>query len=228
MELRIEPDVIPPYLQIPDDLHSVQTLQFLGFQLASAKEIFDDFTSPEHENSNRMLGFVELAKIYLDAAESVADTFTGTEGQGDISKVVTLTQVFMGLDLDGDRFEAIDPPERPIFWNTIKDCVFEVLDCRYDFLRNLDSAILRREKAYRLLEEDKAARKARNRKKAEAKKAAKQKRKALKEAEVDEGRAKGDNLGKLLDQVEFADDAGEKRGAQASKDAKKAIKSVTI
>lgn len=156
-------DVTPPYLEIPDDLHSVQTLQFLGFQLASAKEIFDDFTPLEHENSNRMLGFVELAKIYLDAVEGVADTFTGTEGQGNISKVVTLTQVFMGLDLDGDRLEAIDPPDRHIFWNIIKDWVFEVLDCRYDFLRNLDSAILRREKAYWQLEEDEAAQKARNR-----------------------------------------------------------------
>lgn len=95
-----------------------------------------------------MLGFAELAKIYLDAAEIVADTFTGTEGQRDISKVVTLTQVFMGLDLDGDRLEVIDPPERPIFWNTIKDWVFEVLDRRYDFLRNLDSAIVRREKKF--------------------------------------------------------------------------------
>lgn len=227
VEPRTERDVTPPYLEIPDDLHSVQTLQFLGFQLASAKEIFDDFTSPEHENSNRMLGFAELAKIYLDAAETVADTFTGTEGQGDISKVVTLTQVFMGLDLDGDRLEAIDPPERPIYWNAIKDWVFEVLDRRYDFLRNLDSDIVRREKTYRQLEEDEAARKARNLKKAKAKKAAKQKRKALKEAEADEGRAEGDDQGKSLDHGDFADDAEEKRGALASKDAKKAEESAT-
>ncbi len=61
---------------------------------------------------------------------------------GDINQAVILTQVFMGLNLDGDRLEGIDPPERPIFWSTRKDWVIEVLDRRYAFLCNLDSAIL--------------------------------------------------------------------------------------
>ena len=224
VEPRTEPDVTPLHLEIPDDLHSVQTLQFLGFQLANAKEIFADFTTPEHENANRRLGFAELAKVYVDAAETVANTFAGTEEQpmGDISKVVTLTQVFMGLNLDGDRLEIIDPPERPIFWSTIKDWVTEVLQRRYEFLCNLDSAIVSMEMTYRQLEEDEAARKARNRKKAEAKKAAKQRRKALKAAGEDEGRDEVDDLGRLLGQVEFADDAEEKGGVQASKDSKAA------
>lgn len=197
VEPRTEPDVTPLYLKIPDFIHSVQTLQFLGFQLANAKEIFEDYTSPEYESSNRMLGFAELAKVYLDAAETVADTLAAAAGNkkqdgNDIRNVVKLTQVFMGLDLDGDRLEGIDPPERPIYWHTIKDWVFEVLDRRYDFLRNLDSKIVAMEKTYRQLDQDDAARKARNRKKAVAKKAAKQRKKALKQtAGEDEGRAEG-------------------------------------
>lgn len=103
-----------------------------------------------------MLGFAELAKIYLDAAETVA----GTKKQdgNDISNVITLTQVFMGLDLNGDRLEVIDPSERPIYWSTIKDWVFNVLDRRYDFLCNLDSTILAMEKTYRQLDQDEATR----------------------------------------------------------------------
>ena len=236
VEPRTEPDVTPLYLEIPDSLHSVQTLQFLGFQLANAKEIFEDYTSPEHESSNRMLGFAELAKVYLDAAETVADTMAARRKErqdgNDIRTVVKLTQVFMGLDLDGDRLQSIDPPERDIYWHTIKDWVFEVIDRRYDFLRNLDSKIVAMEKTYRQLDQDEAARKARNRKKAVAKKAAKQKKKALKAAEADEGqgRAEGDDQGSLLDQVEVADDAEEeKEGAQTSNDAKKeAEKSATV
>lgn len=111
----------------------------------------------------------------------------------------------MRLDLDGDRLQSIDPPEKDIYWHTIKDWVFEVIDRRYDFLRNLDSKIVAIEKTYRQLDQDEAARKARNRKKAVAKKAAKQKKKALKAAEADEGqgRAEGDDQGSLLDQVEL-------------------------
>ena len=232
VEPRTEPDVKPLYLEIPDCLHSVQTLQFLGFQLANAKEIFEDYTSPEHESSNRMLGFAELAKVYLDAAETVADTMAARREErldgNDIRNVVKLTQVFMGLDLAGDRLQSIDPPERDIYCHTIKDWVFEVLDRRYDFLRNLDSKIVAMENTYRQLDQDEAARKARNRKKAVAKKAAKQRKKAQKAAEADEGqgragRAEGDDQGSLLDQVEVvADDAEEEKGgAQTSKDAKK-------
>lgn len=120
-----------------------------------------------------MLGFAELVKVYLDAVESVADTMAAAAGKerqdgNDIRNVVKLAQVFMGLDLDGDRLEAIDPPERPIYWHTIKDWVFDVPDRRYEFLRNLDSKIVAMEKTYRQLNQDEATRKARNRKKAEA------------------------------------------------------------
>ena len=232
VEPRTKPVVRPLYLKIPESLHSVQTLQFLGFQLANAKEIFEDYNSPEHGSSNRMLGFAELAKIYLDAAETVAET--EKQDGNDIKNVITLTQVFMGLDLNGDRLENIDPPERPIYWSTIKDWVFDVLDRRYDFLCNLDSTILAMEKTYRQLDQDEATRKARNRKKAGAKKAAKQRKKAaLKVAGADEGRRdEGDHQGTLLNQVELdlADDAEEEKGgAQASKDAKKeAEKSATV
>lgn len=138
-----------------------------------------------------MLGFAELAKVYLDAAKTVADTMAARRKErqdgNDIRTVVKLTQVIMGLDLDGDRLQSIDPPERDIYWHTIKDWVFEVIDRRYDFLRNLDSKIVAMEKTYRQLDQDEAARKARNRKKAVAKKAAKQKKKALKAAEADDG-----------------------------------------
>ncbi len=212
-EPQTKSGVTPLHLEIPDNLHSVQTLRFLGFQLANARKIFENFTSYEHENADHRLGFAEFAKVFVDAAETVADTFALTEGQpmGDINQVVIRTQVFMGLDLDGDRLEGIDPPERPIFWSTIKDWVIEVLDRRYEFLCHLDSAILGMEMTDRQPEEIEAARKARNRKKAEAKKAAKQRRKALKAAGEDEGRVEGDDdQGRLLDQVEFAGDVEEK------------------
>lgn len=63
-----------------------------------------------------MLGFAELAKVYLDAAESVADTMAAAAGKerqdgNDIRNVVKLAQVFMGLDLDGDRLEASTRPK---------------------------------------------------------------------------------------------------------------------
>ena len=119
---QTKPDVSSLHLEIPDNLHSVQTLRFLGFQLANARKIFENFTSYEHENADHRLGFAEFAKVFVEAAETVADIFALTEGQpmGNINQVVILTQVFMGLDLDGDRLEGIDPPERPIFWSTIK------------------------------------------------------------------------------------------------------------
>lgn len=222
IEPRTEPDATPLFLAIPDDLHSVQTLQFLGFQRATAEEIFADFTSPKHENADSRLGLTQLAKLYIDAAETMAGSFTGTEGQSmdDITKVVTLTQDFMGLDLDGDRLEVIDQPERPIFSSTVKDWVIEALERRYEFLCKLDSAIVRMEMTYRRLEEDEAIRKARNRNKAEAKKAAKKKRNALKAARADEVQAEGDDQRRLLGQVQFSNDAEEKEGAQSSKDSK--------
>lgn len=228
VEPRTEPDVTPPYLEIPEDLHSVQTLQFLGFQRANAKEIFEDYTSPENEKPGRRLGFAEHAKLFLDAAETVTEMFIEKEEHpmDDISKVLTLTQVFMGLNMNGDRLEMVDPPERPLYLGQVKDWVIEVLERRYEFLCKLDSAIVGMEMTYRRLEEDEAKRKARNRKKAEAKKAAKQKRKALKAGEAgagagaDEGRAEGDDgQGRLLvGEVEFANDAEDKGGAEPSKD----------
>lgn len=74
----------------------------------------------------------------------MANPFALTEGQpmGNINQVVIFTQAIMGLNLDGDRQEGIDPPERPIFWSTMKNWVIEVLDRRYAFLCNLDSAVL--------------------------------------------------------------------------------------
>lgn len=229
VEPRTEPDITPPYLDIPDDLHSVQTLQFLGFQRANAKEIFEDYTSPENEKPGRSLGFAEHAKAFLDAAETVTEIFIEKEEQpmDDISKVLTLTQVFMGLNMDGDRLEMIDPPERPLYLSQVKGWVIEVLERRYEFLCKLDSAIVGMEMTYRRLEEDEAKRKARNRKKAEAKKAAKQKRKVLMAggagvgtgAGADEGRAEGgDGQGRLLGEVEFANDAEDKGRAKPSKD----------
>lgn len=222
---------MPLYLEIPDDLHSVQTLQFLGFQRANAEEIFAGFNSLEHENADSSLGFADLAKEYLNAAEAVAESFARTEGQAmdDITKVITLTQDYMGLDLDGDRFEIIDQPDRALDSSTVKYWVIEALERRYEFLCKLDSAIRGMEMTYRRLEEDEAIRKARNRKKSEAKKAVKQKRKALKAGRADEGRAEGDDQGRLLGQAKSADDAEETGGgAQAGKDAKGAENSPKI
>lgn len=82
------------------------------------------------------------------------------------------------------------------------------------------------------LEDTEAKRKARNRKKAEAKKAVKQRRKALGAGGADEGRADGEDDGRLqylLGQVQVADDVEEKEGeAQASKDVKGAPNSPKI
>lgn len=219
---RTEPDVTPLFLKIPDDLHSVQTLQFLGFQRATAKEIFADFTSTEHEDANSRLGLAELAKAYIYAAEIRAEGFAAAKEQpmDDITRVVSLTQDFMGLDLEGDRLEIIDQPERPLFLGTVKDWVIEALERRWDFLCKLDSAIVRMEMTYRRLDQDEAMRKARNRKKAEAKKVLKQKRKAVKAEGADEVPAEGDDQRRLLDQDQFANDAEEKGGAQVSKDSK--------
>lgn len=219
---RTEPDATPIFLKIPDDLHSVQTLQLLGFQRATAKEIFADFTSPEHKDTNSRLGLAELAKAYIYAAEIRAESFAAAKEQpmDDITRVVSLTQDFMGLDLDGDRLEIIDQPERPLFLRTVKDWVIEALERRWEFLCKLDSAIVKMEMTYQRLEEDEAMRKARNRKKAEAKKAVKQKRKAVKAEGADEVPAEGDDQSRLLGQDQLANDAEEKGGAQASKDSK--------
>lgn len=89
IEPRTEPDATPLFLEIPDDFHSVQTLQFLGFQRANANEIFADFASPEPKDASSRLGLAELAKAYIDAAETMAESFAGTNGQpmDDITKV---------------------------------------------------------------------------------------------------------------------------------------------
>ena len=47
----------------------------------------------------------------------------------------------MGLELDRDRQEIIDQPERPLFLSTVKNWVIEALERRYEFLCQLDSAI---------------------------------------------------------------------------------------
>lgn len=223
---RSEPFAKPLALEIPEDLHSVQTLQFLGFQRTSAEEIFADFTSPENRDSNLLLGFANLAKEYLTAAEVIAEQFTEREGppMEDITKFRTLAHKFMGFDLQGGRLDEIDEPERPLHPSTVRYWFMDTLERRYEFLCKLDSRVREMEKFCRRLEDEEAKRKARNRKKAEAKKAVKQRRKALKDGGADKGRVDGDDDGRLkylLAQVQLADDAEEKEGeAQASKDAK--------
>lgn len=231
---RSEPFAKPLYLEIPEDLHSVQTLQFLGFQRTSAEEIFADFTSPEHRDSNLLLGFANLAKEYLTAAEIIAEQFTRREGPpvDDITKFRTLAHDFMGIDLQGARLDDIDEPERPLHPSTVRHWFMDTLGRRYNFLCKLDSKIREMEKFYQRLDDEEAKRKARNRKKAEAKKAVKQRRKALKAGGADEGRADGNDDGRLQylpGQVQLADDVEEKEGeAQASKDAKGAQNSLKI
>lgn len=51
--------------------------------------------------------------------------------------------VCIGLDLNGDRLEIFDQPERPLFLNTVKGWVIEVLERRYEILCKLDSAVFR-------------------------------------------------------------------------------------
>lgn len=141
----------------------------------------------------------------------------------DITKFRTLAHDFMGIDLQGGRLDDIDEPERPLHPSTVRHWFMDTLGRRYNFLCKLDSKIREMEKFYQRLDDEEAKRKARNRKKAEAKKAVKQRRKALKAGGADEGRADGDDDGRLQylpGQVQLADDVEEKEGeAQASKDA---------
>lgn len=115
----------------------------------------------------------------------------------DITKFRTLTHDFMGIDLQGGRLDDIDEPERPLHPSTVRYWFMDTLGRRYNFLCKLDSRIREMEKFYQRLDDEEAKRKGRNRKKAEAKKAVKQRRKALKAGGADEGRADGDDDGRL-------------------------------
>lgn len=122
----------------------------------------------------------------------------------------------IGIDLQGDRLDPIDEPERPLHPSAISPGS----QTRWDAATNCSAKSTR---GYQRLEEKEAQRKARNRKKAEAKKVVNQRRKAVKAGRT-EGRAEGDDNGRLHDllgQVQPAEEAEEKEGgAQASKDAK--------
>lgn len=162
---RNEPVAKPLYLDIPEDLHSIQTLQFLGFQRDSAVEIFADFTSPENTDENPRLGLAEVAKMRLVAADVVAGGYPATrEGQpmDDITSFRTLARDFMGINLQGARLDLIDEPERPLHQSTIRQWFEDTLGRRYKFLCKLDSIIRGMQMGYQRLEE-KAQRKARNR-----------------------------------------------------------------
>ena len=238
-----QPIAEPLYLAIPEYLHSIETLQFLGFQRAVAEYIFADFTSPERKDTTSPLSLVDLAKEYITAAEVAAEQNARREGQTDTIKCINLVQVYMGIDFEGAAFDMIDEPKRPLTLSTVTEWVISTTERRYEFLCNLDSVIRNVEMVNRGLEEDEkreeeraveqlpsvdaaeeAKRTARNRKKAQAKKAAKQKKKAVGDGGAGAKQAEGDHEGglqDLLDQEQVANETEEEdRGTQASTDAK--------
>lgn len=203
----------PLYIAIPEYLHSIETLQFLGFQRAKAEEIFANFTLPESQVENSTSDLVRLAEVYITAADVAAKKNAQIEGQpleDDITKCISLVQDYMEIDFDGVRLDLIDEPNRPLVLSTVKEWVISTTVRRYHFLCRLDSIFRKFELALQRLEEigwgsenhkeaikqlnsavivEGAKRKARNRKKAQAKKAAKQKRKALGTREADNKQA---------------------------------------
>ena len=241
-----QPTAEPLYLAIPEYLHSIETLQFLGFQRAVAEYIFADFTSPERKDATSPSSLVDLAKEYITAAEVMAEQNARRKGQPmetDTIKCINLVQVYMGIDFEGAAFDLIDEPKGPLTLSTVTEWVISTTERRYKFLWNLDSVIRKVERVNRGLEEDEngeeegtvgqlpsvnaaeeAKRKARNRKKAQAKKAAKQKKKALGDRGEDTKQAEGDHEGgsqDLLGQDQLANEAEEgEGGAQASPNAK--------
>ena len=243
-----QPIAEPLYLAIPEYLHSIQTLQFLGFQRAMAENIFADFTSPERKAANPFSSLVDLAKEHLTAAEVAAEQNARREGpmKADILKCIDLVQHYMAIDFEGPVLDLIDAPSGPLFLSTVGARVVSTTERRYNFLCRLDSVIKNVEMANRGLEEDEkvedegasvdaaedAKRKARNRKKAQAKKAAKQRKKALGdggagERQAEGGHEKGSEY--LLGQGQLADKVEEEEGAaQASIDAKGAQSSLKL
>lgn len=146
----------PLYIAIPEYLHSIETLQFLGFKRAKAEEIFADFTSPEFNNDNSILNLAHLAELYITAGDVAAEENARTEGQpieDDITKCITLVQDYMGIDFEGLRLDYIDEPDRPLVLSTVKDWVISTTERRYHFLCQLDSIFRKFEKAMQRLEE---------------------------------------------------------------------------
>lgn len=203
----------PLYIAIPEYLHSIETLQFLGFQRAKAEEIFANLTLPESQGENSTSDLLRLAEVYISAADVAAKKNAQIEGQpleDDITKCISLVQDYMEIDFDGVRLDLIDEPNKPLVLSTVKEWVISTTVRRYHFLCRLDSIFRKFELALQCLEEidggsenhkeaikqlnsavtvEGAKRKARNRKKAQAKKAAKQKRKALGTREADNRQA---------------------------------------
>lgn len=234
----------PIYIAIPEYLHSIETLQFLGFQRAKAEEIFADFSSLQFQSENSTPNLVRLAEVYITAADVAAKENAQTEGQpieDDVTRCISLVRDYMGIDFEGVRLDLIDEPDKPVFLGTVREWVLKTTVRRYHFLCQLDSIFMKFEITLQRLEEieeekqklkeatgelnpaaavEDAKRKARNRKKAQAKKAAKQKRKALGTSEADDRQAEGDDDGGSqypLDQDQLTGGAEEEEEvAQAS------------
>lgn len=236
----------PAYIAIPEYLHSIETLQFLGFQRTKAEEIFADFTSPGFQSDDSTLDLIRLAEVYITAADIAAEKNAQTEGQpieDDVTRCISLVRDYMGIEFEGVRLDLIDEPESPVFLSTVREWVLKTTVRRYHFLCRLDSIFRKFEIALQRVEEieeerqkqreatgqldpaaaaEEAKRKARNRKKAQAKKAAKQRRNALGTREADDRQAEGnDNGGSqyLLDQDQLgegAEEEDEEEVAQAS------------
>lgn len=229
----------PLHIAIPEYLHSIETLQFLGFQRAKAEEIFAHFTSLQNRSENSTPDLVRLAGIYITAADLAAKKNAQTEGQpieDDVTRCISLVRDYMGIEFDGVRLDLIDEPDKPIFLSTVKEWVLKTAARRYHFLCRVDSIFKKFEIALRRMEEfeenrkkqkdateqldpaaaaEEAKRKARNRKKSQAKKAAKQRRKALGTGEADDRQAEGDGDGvsqHLRDQDQLAGGAEEEEG----------------
>lgn len=226
----------PKYIAIPEYLHSIETLQFLGFQRAKAEEIFADYASTQSQSGDSIADFIRLAVIYITAADMTAieDAQKGWQPVvDDNTMLMDLAQDYMGIELEGQMYDRIDEPDRDLYLSMVREWVLDTTVRRYHFLCRLDSIFRKYEIARQGKEEteeegqkqkeaigqldpaaaaEEAKRKARNRKKAQAKKAAKQKRKALGTREADYSQAEGDgDVGSqyLLDQDQLAGGAEE-------------------
>lgn len=224
-------------------------MQFLGFKRAKAEEIYADFTSPEFQSEDSILDFVRLAELYINTGDVTAEKNARAEGQpieDNITKCIGLVQDYMGIDFEGVRLDLIDEPIRPLVLSTVRDWVIDTTVRRYHFLCRLDTIFRKLEMALRRQEEigeeeerqkeamqllnpaiavEEAKRKTRNLKKALAKKAAKQRRKALGTSEADDRQAERDDEGGsqyLLGQDHLADgpEDEEEEAAQVNTDAK--------
>lgn len=90
---------------------------FLGFQRANAKDIFADFASPENKKTWSQGPRVTSTRqrlwprVFLGQMSSPWTTCS--------KLIIILTQVFVGFDLDGNRREIIDQPEKPLVLSTV-------------------------------------------------------------------------------------------------------------